>query len=48
MASGSAAIGGLHNHALFDLGVHVRPARSIFSNELNFCRSAIAAFVLSP
>jgi len=29
------------------LGVHVRPARSIFSNALNFCRSAIAALVRS-
>jgi hypothetical protein len=28
--------------------VHVRPARSIFSNALNFCRSAIAPFVRSP
>jgi len=28
--------------------VHVRPARSIFSNALNFCRSAIAALVRSP
>jgi hypothetical protein len=27
---------------------HVRPARSIFSNALNFCRSAIAALVRSP
>src|SRR2546426_11392442 len=33
------------NHALL---VHVRPARSIFSNALNFCRSAIAALVRSP
>jgi hypothetical protein len=24
------------------LRIHVRPARSIFSNALNFCRSAIA------
>ena len=30
------------------LGVHVRPARSIFSNALNLCRSAIASFVRSP
>ena len=29
------------------LCVHVRPARSIFSNALNFCRSAIAALVRS-
>src|SRR5262249_48030448 len=28
--------------------VHVRPARSIFSNALNFCCSAIAALVRSP
>jgi hypothetical protein len=28
--------------------IHVRPARSIFSNALNFCRSAIAALVRSP
>jgi hypothetical protein len=28
--------------------VHVRPARSIFSNALNFCRSAIAALVRWP
>jgi hypothetical protein len=28
--------------------VHVKPARSIFSNALNFCRSAIAALVRSP
>ena len=28
--------------------VHVRPARSIFSKALNFCRSAIAALVRSP
>jgi hypothetical protein len=27
---------------------YVRPALSIFSNALNFCRSAIAAFVCSP
>jgi NMT1-like family len=27
--------------------VHVRPERSIFSNALNFCRSAIAALVRS-
>jgi hypothetical protein len=27
---------------------HVRPARSIFSKVLNFCRSAIAALVRSP
>jgi hypothetical protein len=30
------------------LRIHVRPARSIFSNALNFCRSAIAALVRSP
>ena len=28
--------------------VHVSPARSIFSNALNFCRSAIAVLVRSP
>jgi hypothetical protein len=28
--------------------IHVRPARSNFSNALNFCRSAIAALVRSP
>src|SRR5262249_62028520 len=28
--------------------VHVGPARSIFSNTLNFCCSAIAALVRSP
>src|SRR5215472_891317 len=27
---------------------YVRPARSIFSNALSFCRSAIAALVRSP
>jgi hypothetical protein len=27
---------------------HVTPARSIFSNALNFCRSAIAVLVRSP
>src|SRR5262249_60822060 len=30
------------------LGIHVRPARSIFSIALNFCCFAIAAFVRSP
>jgi hypothetical protein len=30
------------------LRVQVRPVRSIFSNALNFCRSAIAALVRSP
>jgi hypothetical protein len=30
------------------LCIYVRPARSIFSNALNFCRSAIAALVRSP
>jgi hypothetical protein len=30
------------------LMLHVRPARSIFSNALNFCRSAIAVLVRSP
>jgi hypothetical protein len=30
------------------LRVQRRPARSIFSNALNFCRSAIAALVRSP
>jgi len=30
------------------LCIHVRPARSIFSNALNFYRSAIAALVCSP
>jgi hypothetical protein len=33
---------------LSTLGVHVRPARSILSNALNFCCSAIAALVRSP
>ena len=33
---------------LSTLRVHVRPARSILSNALNFCRSAIAALVRSP
>jgi hypothetical protein len=28
--------------------IHVRPARSIFSKALNFCRSAIAVLVRSP
>jgi hypothetical protein len=28
--------------------IHVRPARSIFSNALNFCRSATAALLRSP
>jgi hypothetical protein len=28
--------------------IHARPVRSIFSNALNFCRSAIAALVRSP
>jgi len=39
---------GCTNHALLDLSVHVRPARSIFSNALNFCCSAIAVLVRSP
>jgi hypothetical protein len=30
------------------LRIYVRPARSIFSNALNFCRSAIASLVRSP
>jgi excisionase family DNA binding protein len=35
--------------SLPELGsLHVRPARSIFSNALNFCRSAIAPLVRSP
>jgi len=47
MASGSAAMWeGYTNHAL--LRLHVRPARSIFSNAVNFRRSAIAALVCSP
>ena len=28
--------------------IYVRPARSILSNALNFCRSAMAALVRSP
>jgi hypothetical protein len=28
--------------------IYVKPARSIFSNALNFCLSAIAALVRSP
>src|SRR6516165_10583049 len=43
MASGSH----LRTH-FSTLRVHARPARSIFSNALNFCRSAIAALVRSP
>jgi TRAP-type uncharacterized transport system substrate-binding protein len=45
MASGWAAMfqEGCTSHAR----AHVRPARSIFSNALNFCRSAIAALVRS-
>jgi hypothetical protein len=39
---------GCTNHTHFSTLVQVRPARSIFSNALNFCRSAIAAFVRSP
>ena len=31
-----------------DRFTHISPARSIFSNALNFCRSAIAALVRSP
>jgi hypothetical protein len=31
-----------------NLGIHVRPTWSIFSNALNFCRSATAALVRSP
>jgi len=47
MASGSAAMGeGCTTH-FSTLRVQVRPARSIFSNALNFCRSAIAALVRS-
>ena len=30
------------------LRIHARPARRIFSNALNFCRSAIAVLVRSP
>ena len=43
MASGSH----LRTH-FSTLRVHARPARSIFSNALNFCHSAIAALVRSP
>ena len=39
---------GCTNHTHFSTLVQVRPARSIFSNPLNFCRSAIAALVRSP
>jgi hypothetical protein len=39
---------GCTNHTHFSTLVQVRPARSIFSNALNFCRSAIAALVRSP
>jgi hypothetical protein len=28
--------------------IHLRPDRSVFSNALNFCRSAIAVLVRSP
>ena len=28
--------------------IHLKPARSVFSNALNFCRSAIAVLVRSP
>jgi hypothetical protein len=34
--------------SFLDLRIHARPARSIFSNALNFCCSAIAALVRSP
>src|SRR5262245_31247496 len=48
MASGSAAMReGCPPH-FSALGVYVRPARSILSNALNFCRFAIAALVRSP
>ena len=30
------------------LRIHLKPGRSIFSNALNFCRSAIASLVRSP
>jgi hypothetical protein len=36
------------NAATVAVGLHGRPALSIFSNALNFCRSEIAAFVRSP
>src|SRR5262252_5375192 len=39
---------GCTNHTHFSTLVQVRPARSILSNALNFCRSAIAALVRSP
>ena len=38
----------LEPQQFYDTGSSVRPARSIFSNVLNFCRSAIAALVRSP
>src|SRR5262249_25316548 len=41
--------GGLHKPRTYRIyGIHVRPARSILSNALNFRCSAIAAFVRSP
>ena len=45
MASGSTAMLGraAQTTHFSTLRVHVRPARSILSNALNFCRSAIAA-----
>ena len=50
MPSGSTAMGrGLHKPRTYRIyGIHVRPARSILSNALNFRCSAIAAFVRSP
>jgi hypothetical protein len=42
------ASGGLPLNDAWDLRIHVRPARSNFSNALNFCRSAIAPLVRSP
>ena len=50
MASGSTAMlrRACRTTPFSNLRVHVRPARSIFSNALNFRCSAIAAFVRSP
>jgi hypothetical protein len=50
MASGSTAMlmGTAQTMHFPTLRIHVRPARSIFSNAPNFCRSAIAALVRSP
>jgi hypothetical protein len=50
MASGSTAMlmDSSRDRGSTALRIHARPARSIFSNALNFCCSAIAAFVRSP